>query len=95
MASGLAAWGHLSFVITGSSNEYAWSTLGLVTPILTEPVYLLQNDEIYDETNHDTKTNTANIEYDLSNGLGDNQSESEPPTQYKIASVGKIAEEQR
>jgi hypothetical protein len=86
-----------------SSTENRRSSLGRVTPILTQAACVLPEDESHDKDDHDDDENTADMEDALSDGLGDNlsdvlgdnPSEPEPTTQSEIASMRKMMEEQR
>jgi len=90
-----AATGQLPFARTPQSKENLKSRKGWVSPIPTQRVSLLQEDQIYDISILDSGQDVANMDDDLSNGLGDNQSELKPTTQSKIASMPMIMEEHR
>jgi len=85
-----------------SSTGNLPSPLGWVTLILTPGASVLPEDEICHENDHDDEENTAYMEDDLSDGLGDklsdvlddNPSEPEPTTQSEIASMRMMMEEQ-
>ena len=87
---------------TYSSTNNLQSPLGRVTPILTQQVSVLQEDEIYDESDHDDDENNADREDDLSDSLGDNLSDSlgnnlsepEPTMLSEIAAMRMMMEEQ-
>jgi len=81
--------------------EDLWSPLGQVTPFLTQMAFEVQDDDIFEESDQNDEQITANREDDLSNGLrnnlsnivGDNVSDHEPPTQSKITSMQHMLEE--
>jgi len=64
---------------------------------------VLQQDDIYDQSDRDDHENKANREHDLSdslghilsNGLGNNPSECEPTTQFVIEAMRMMVEKQR
>jgi len=90
-----AARGQLRLASIRSSTDNLRSPLGRVTPIPTREASVLPEDEIHDEDDHDDEENTANMDDALSDSLGDNLSEPEPPTQFEIPSMRKMMEEQR
>jgi hypothetical protein len=57
---------------TRSRTENLRSPLGSVTPILTGQLSVFQEEEIYDESDHNDKENTADRDDDLTDGLGNN-----------------------
>jgi len=83
----------LRLASTGSSTENLRSPLGRVTPILTRRVSVLQEDEIYDESDRHNEDITADREDDLSECLGGNPSAPEPTMQSEIATMRKMREE--
>jgi hypothetical protein len=98
-----AARGQLRLVGIRSSTENLSLPLGRVTPILTRGTSILPEDEIHHEDDPKDEENTADMEDALSDGLGDNlsdilgdnSSEPESSTQFEIASLQNLMEEQR
>jgi len=86
--------GQLRLASICSSMENLQSPLHRVTPILIWRTSVLPDDEIHTERDHKKEENTANMQDELNNVLGDNLSVPEPTTQSKILSMRKIIEEQ-
>ena len=94
MLSKKTAGGRSSLARTWSSTKNLQSHLGRVTPILTQWSSVLQDDEIYDESDHKDKENTADMEDNQSDSLCNNLNEPEATTQSKIKSMWKMMDEQ-
>jgi hypothetical protein len=88
----IAARDQLRLASTRSTTENLRSPLDRVTPIFTRRVLVLQEDEIYDESDCDDDENNGDREDNLSNGLCNNLGEPEPTTQSNIAAIRKMME---